>query len=380
MKPFLSILASIPLIFGIWCFICTMANTLFFRRHHKKATKQIIEGKKKVSVVIPARNEEEHLPRLLDSLLNQDYPNYEVIVIDDQSTDKTWEIIQGYMAKSHKIRGFQNTGGKRLSSYGKINALLNLIPHAEGDILLCTDADTVHFPSSISIGVRYMEDGNLDILSGFPNQGTATFWGGVVTASMVFSNVVLPHFFLNPIQFIPFSIGIGQYVMMRKDSYDEVGGYGAMPQSVCDDIGIIKHFMRNGKKYGFRNISKEVSCKMYEDGISAFKGLERSITDVFPSTLLMVGLLILAVAVLMFIAYTPLLFFIYGHETKLIIISLSGWAFTFISWAIGAREIGFGKMVSISGVLSFTAISAMYLHGMYRKASGKGFEWKGRTV
>ena len=112
MKTFLSILAAIPLIFGIWCFICTMANTLFFRRHHKKATKQIIEGKKKVSVVIPARNEEEHLPRLLDSLLNQDYPNYEVIVIDDQSTDKTWEIIQRYMAKSHKIRGFQNTGGK----------------------------------------------------------------------------------------------------------------------------------------------------------------------------------------------------------------------------------------------------------------------------
>lgn len=382
MNLFLTILSFISLVFGLWCVICTICNVIFFRAHHKKAKKTTTNGNKKVSVVIPARNEEEHLPRLLDSLLNQDYPNYEVVVIDDQSTDSTWSIIQSYMEKSDKIRGFKNDGNKRLSPYGKINALLNLIPYAEGDILLCTDADTVHSPSSISIGVKYMEEGNLDILSGFPYQGVTTYGGGVVTAAMIFSNVVLPHFFLNPIQFTPFAIGIGQYVMMNKESYMEVGGYGAMPQSVCDDIGIIKHFMRHKKIYGFRNLSEEVSCKMYSDRKSAFRGIERSLTDLFPINVLMVTLLLIAVTLLMLISWTPLFtpLYLMKGENNLLFLALLGWLLTFSSWTLGARETGFWKTVSISGSLSVTAICAMYVHGIYRKITGKGFDWKGRKV
>lgn len=382
MKIFLTLLSLISLVFGLWCLICTLANVIFFRRHHEKAKKTPLVGNKKVSVVIPARNEEEHLPRLLDSLLDQDYPNYEVVVIDDQSTDSTWNIIQSYMEKSDKIKGFKNDGKKKLSPYGKINALLNLIPHAEGDILLCTDADTVHTPSSISIGVKYMEEGNLDILSGFPYQGVTTYGGGVITAAMIFSNVVLPHFFLNPIQFTPFAIGIGQYVMMKRASYEEVGGYSAMPQSVCDDIGIIKHFMRNGKIYGFRNLSKEVSCKMYSDGLSAFRGIERSLTDIFPINAFMVSQLLLAVLVLYFIALTPLFtpLFLHFGEKRLLLYAILGWLITFSSWTLGARETGFWRIVSISGPISVISICNMYIHGIYRKISGKGFDWKGRKV
>ena len=72
MKIFLSILSWISLIFGVWCLTCTLFNLIFFRIHRSKAKKIHIDNKKKVSVIIPARNEEEHLPRLLDSLLNQD--------------------------------------------------------------------------------------------------------------------------------------------------------------------------------------------------------------------------------------------------------------------------------------------------------------------
>lgn len=382
MSIFLTLIAFISLFFGIWCLLCTIANIMFFHRHRKKAKSIKLDNEKKVSVIIPARNEEEHLPRLLDSLLDQDYTNYEVLVIDDHSTDSTWDIISAYMAKSDKIKGFKTEKEKELSPYGKINALLNLIPHADGDILLCTDADTVHHKSSISMGVRYMEEGNLDILSGFPKQDVETFGGGVITASMVFSNVVLPHFVLNPIQFIPFAIGIGQYVMMRKSSYIEVGGYGAMPQKVCDDIGIIKHFMKNDKRYGFRNLSQDVSCKMYDDGISAFKGIERSLTDLFPPTFLMIFSLLLAVTALMILSWSPLLapLFLYSEEITLLSFTLIGWFLTFLSWTLCARTIGFWKRVCISGFLSITAICAMYVHGMYRKVSGKGFDWKGRKV
>ena len=227
-----------------------------------------------------------------------------------------------------------------------------------------------------------MKEGNLSILSGFPRQLTENYKGGLVTASMVFSNSILPHFILNPIQFIPFSIGIGQYVMMRRKDYEETGGYGAMPQKVCDDIGIIKHFMRNGRRYGFRNLKEYVSCTMYSDGKSAFSGIERSLTDLFPMNFPVIAGLILAVLSLLTFAWSPLLlplFFLFSM-TKEAAICISGWLLFHLGWYICAREIGLGRKISASAFLTITVICQMYVHGMYRRISGKGFEWKGRKV
>ena len=381
MNLFLTILSIITMTFGFWCAICTLSNMIFFRRKEKKSRKMKIVNCPKVSVIIPARNEEKNLPRLLDSLLSQDWKDYEILVIDDQSTDSTWSVISSYMEKSPLVRGFRSDKSKTLSPYGKINALLQLIPNAEGEILLCTDADTVHGPSSISDGVRLMESDGLHILSGVPYQKSDTYIGGAITAAMIFSNAALPHFILNPIQFTPFAIGIGQYVMMKRKSYEEIGGYGSMPQKICDDIGIIKHFMRKGKKYGFRNLHSSLSCTMYPDGPSAFSGIERSLTDMFPPTIPVVSSLLLAVSVLILFALFPLfspLYLKWNHP--LLIPALLGWLSFSISWYFSARDTGFRKSISLSGLVSLLAICAMYLHGMYRKISGKGFDWKGRRV
>ena len=382
MTLFLTIITLLTSILGLWALLCSALNTFFFHSHDRKARKMDMKGGEKVSVIIPARNEEEKLPRLLESLTHQEYENYEVLVIDDQSTDSTWEIIEKFSRLDPRIKGYRSDRNVKLSPYGKINALLQLIPHATGDILLCTDSDTIHEPDSISMGVRFMKEGNLSILSGFPRQLTENYKGGLVTASMVFSNSILPHFILNPIQFIPFSIGIGQYVMMRRKDYEETGGYGAMPQKVCDDIGIIKHFMRNGRRYGFRNLKEYVSCTMYSDGKSAFSGIERSLTDLFPMNFPVIAGLILAVLSLLTFAWSPLLlplFFLFSM-TKEAAICISGWLLFHLGWYICAREIGLGRKISASAFLTITVICQMYVHGMYRRISGKGFEWKGRKV
>ena len=221
MTLFLTVITLLTSILGLWALLCSALNTFFFHYHDRKARKMDMKDGEKVSVIIPARNEEEKLPRLLESLTHQEYENYEVLVIDDQSTDSTWEIIEKFSRLDPRIKGYRSDRNVKLSPYGKINALLQLIPHATGDILLCTDSDTIHEPDSISMGVRFMKEGNLSILSGFPRQLTENYKGGLVTASMVFSNSILPHFILNPIQFIPFSIGIGQYVMMMRKDYDK---------------------------------------------------------------------------------------------------------------------------------------------------------------
>ena len=121
---------------------------------------------------------------------------------------------------------------------------------------------------------------------------------------------------------------------------------------------------------------------MYTNFDSAFKGIERSLTDLFPATLIMIALLLIAVTFLMTITWTPILspLFILWDENNLLIIAILGWLLTFFSWTVEARETGFWLRVCLSGVLSITAICAMYVHGMYRKLTGKGFDWKGRKV
>ena len=105
MTLFLTIITLLTSILGLWALLCSALNTFFFHFHDRKARKMDIKGGEKVSVIIPARNEEEKLPRLLESLTHQEYENYEVLVIDDQSTDSTWEIIEKFSRLDPRIKG-----------------------------------------------------------------------------------------------------------------------------------------------------------------------------------------------------------------------------------------------------------------------------------
>lgn len=111
----------------------------------------------KVSVLIPARNEEDNLERCLESLLVQTYSNYEVVVLDDQSTDRTWS------------------------------------EYANGDYLLFTDADTVHSKESIAWAVTNIESHGVDCLSGYVSQELNTFEEVlIVPATYIMTTMILP--------------------------------------------------------------------------------------------------------------------------------------------------------------------------------------------
>ena len=98
-----------------------------------------------VSIVLPARNEEKYIEKCLDSLLKQDYSNYEIIVINDSSSDNTEEIIKRYR-KSHSKIIYVNAQPKPKGWAGKNWACYQGYLHSKGDLFLFTDADTNHFP------------------------------------------------------------------------------------------------------------------------------------------------------------------------------------------------------------------------------------------
>ena len=105
----------------------------------------------KVSIILPARNEEKFIGKCLESFVNQDYPNYEIMVIDDSSDDKTWEIIEKYAKKSDKVVAVK-AESKPDGWMGKNWACIEGFKRATGDLLLFTDADTTYSKKSPLIG------------------------------------------------------------------------------------------------------------------------------------------------------------------------------------------------------------------------------------
>ena len=128
-----------------------------------------------VSILVPARNEEKNIAACVDSLLAQDYPSFEVIVLDDQSSDATRSILEtlgGGRTKLRILDGSPPAEGR----VGKNWACIQLARQATGDLLFFTDADTLHHPQTLKAIVTALVGEQADLLTGFPRQEVRT-WG-----------------------------------------------------------------------------------------------------------------------------------------------------------------------------------------------------------
>ena len=129
----------------------------------------------KVSIILPARNEERFISKCLDSLLNQDYENYEIIAIDDSSDDNTGRIIEQYSQKNSKIIHV-SAREKPDGWMGKNWACVEGYKKSTGELLLFTDSDTKHARNVLSLAVSHLLSSNLDALTAIPKMVCLDFW------------------------------------------------------------------------------------------------------------------------------------------------------------------------------------------------------------
>lgn len=378
------IYAIIVFAVGLYSFLLSSSNVSYLKKSARGAVGA--DSGKTVSVLIPARNEEKKLPLLLESLVNQSYKNYEILIIDDNSTDRTWEIIEEYMAKyPGLVRGFHAKEKHDKVLNGKTYALSQIEPLAKGYYLLATDADTQHSRNSIEFAVSIMEKKKLDMLSGYPEEYCNTFMANIITSAMNFVPVIYVPLALadrHPHQWL--TIANGQFIMMKKEALDELGGYEAIDTQLCDDVKLAKYFVTHGKKYSFNCISGIIRCNMYDTTADAFSGIARSIGGIFPATLLAIIPLLFVIVILLALAVSPLFALIHlliapAMLTEIIISALGAILFT-IAWYRCARAQRFTRPVSLLWPLTLVMICVMYLYSYSVRRSGKSFKWKGRDV
>jgi chlorobactene glucosyltransferase len=149
-------------------------NFVFKNVENYSLADQVLKNPPLISILIPARNEAENISRCLKSLLKQDYPNLEIIVLNDNSTDTTSKVVKGIAQKDNRVRLVE---GAPLEEgwTGKNFASHQLAKHAKGEYFVFTDADTVHFPKTISSAFGALLTSKIDALSIYPRQIMVSF-------------------------------------------------------------------------------------------------------------------------------------------------------------------------------------------------------------
>ncbi len=221
-----------------------------------------ISNPPRLSVCVPARNEERGVEACLRSLLNQDYPNFEVIAIDDHSTDRTGDIMRNLAQENSRLKVLKVEDLPE-DWLGKPFALHQAFKVAQGEYLLFTDADPVFKPTALNTAVHVMRERELDVLTLMPKAEFGSFWEravqpvifGFIASLTRFKNVNDPDH--------RSAMGFGAFLMFRRSAYEKIGGHEAGKSDVLEDVLIAKRAKRAGLKLFVADAKQLFSIRMY---------------------------------------------------------------------------------------------------------------------
>jgi cellulose synthase/poly-beta-1,6-N-acetylglucosamine synthase-like glycosyltransferase len=232
---------------GAWIFLIKSMVSSFKLTPYLDKFENTSKTNPKVSIILPARNEEEFISKCLDSLTSQDYENYEIIVIDDSSEDSTGKIISEYAKNNPKVIPV-SARPKPEGWMGKNWACMEGYKKASGELLLFTDADTKHAKNVITLAVSHLNSFNLDALSAIPKMLTFDFW----------TNITLPMIstFLHT-RFSALNVNnpkkktgyfFGSFFILKRETYQEIGMHEGVKQEIIEDGALGKKVKDAGYK------------------------------------------------------------------------------------------------------------------------------------
>jgi glycosyltransferase involved in cell wall biosynthesis len=241
-------------------------------------TTQTLAAQPQISVIVPARNEEASLADCLQSLVSQTGVPFEIIVVDDHSTDRTREIAESFAG----VRIIE-AGPLPQGWTGKNNAVTAGAKAAHGAWLLFTDADTVHLPGSLAAALKEAQDNGAELLSYSPEQIAVTFWE-MATLPVVFAELARqysPSKVSNPSS--PIAAANGQYILIRHATYDAVGGHAAIAEDILEDVALARAVKSSGRKIRFRYAGSAVRTRMYRNYLHLRDGWTKNLALLFPN-------------------------------------------------------------------------------------------------
>ena len=235
----------------------------------------------RVSILVPARNEEHNIEACVRSLLAQRYPSFEVLVLDDGSTDRTGEILAALHTEDPRRRVL---GGTPLPAgwLGKHWACQQLAKAASGALLLFADADTRHHPDALANAVAALQAEDADLVTALPRQVVGTWAERLVIPILPWSVLsFMPLAIAHRVRLPLLAVAVGQFMLFRRAAYDAVGGHAAVRTSPVDDIALARRIKAAGLRWRLVDGAGRVETRMYRGRAEVVAGISRTLYAVF---------------------------------------------------------------------------------------------------
>ena len=344
-----------------------------------------------VSVLVPARNEERNIEECIRSLLLQDYPSYELIVLDDHSSDRTAEIadrlinqVRNPRVSARLIHGATLPDGWT----GKNWACHQLAEAASGEFLLFTDADTVHAPGTVTAAVDYACRKNAGLVSAWPRQITESLGEKLIVPVVILMGVAFcPLWMQRLIQYrgekadprLMRHIGAanGQFMFFSRGCYEAVGGHAAVSAHVVEDVALGREVAaRSGEGWRLFNCDalRFSTVRMYRSFGETWDGFTKNLRAVFEDQ----GVLFWVFGFVQWAClFGPFIFLLTAPESIWHIVVVQVALIYAIRLLLAARF----RSSWLSAVLHPIGIVLMMLIGLnsWRKSVTTGVTWKGRV-
>jgi glycosyltransferase involved in cell wall biosynthesis len=248
-----------------------------------------------VSILIPARNEERNLARVLDSILLQSYPNYEVIILDDGSNDDTYAIAESYSVIHPNFRVLKGNPMPK-GWTGKNFACYQLAKVAKGDYLLFIDADVALSSSLLDSAMFHASKQQLCLLSLFPDQQMQSIGEKSVVPLMNFMLLsLLPIPLICGHRHPVFSAACGQFMLFEAAQYHKHQFHLTAKAEITEDLKIMKLVKRAGCVGDARPANGLMSCRMYHNYSEAVDGFSKNFITPFNDSIFLFLCFLLAV-------------------------------------------------------------------------------------
>lgn len=232
----------------------------------------------KVSVIVPALNEENNISSCLDNLLRQDYPNFEIIAVNDSSFDRTGEIMHTYEIRNPKRIVVINARSKPADWVGKSWACHQGYLNASGEIFVFLDADTtICSPSAITIAVSYLIEQRLDALTARPKIICENIWTKIIMPMLwTFSHIKFSSLHINNAQ-NKTGYFFGCFYLITRKTYESIGTHEVVKNEIVEDAVLGQKVKQ--QKFRLKMVRGEhcVSTKMAGDFMTLWEGLKRSV-------------------------------------------------------------------------------------------------------
>lgn len=328
----------------------------------------------KASFIVPARDEEKNIAECLDALLAAEYPDFEIIVYDDESSDRTAEIVAEYVEKFKNVKLIRGQGLPE-NRLGKNNACFRAAEIAEGEILAFTDADMRPKPAALRNSVGYMQKFDLAMISAFPRQITRTFSEKLLVP--IVDLTIYSFFILWSSRFVPFkafAAANGQWIVFDRSPYFDIGGHDAVGGEIVEDVALARLTKSRGYNILTCSGAGAIEGRMYDNFGDIWSGLSKNLFGVTNYSLPWFSFLLISIFVggvaPYFLFWTELLFpaFLIALGANLL-------------WR-ASLSLRFGHNFLVSVFMQPATLVSMIgigINSIIKTRSG-GFVWKGRHI